>query len=180
MEDFKPDRKLFISPQWTGEFILSGLFIERDRDCYTQDYPQYSLKSFDREIDGRVYPSLKRLYLEMEDPTEYDFANKYLYNYDHWKQLCGEKWFVDHLYKWRDELEMRLKAKALQTINQIAQSGGKESLTAAKFLYKEVWADREKITPGRPSKQRIIEEARHIAREDTKALDDLKRLGLIQ
>lgn len=177
---FTPDRSLFLSDQWSRKYITSGLFIERDREIHTKDFPQYTLKGVDRVVNGRTYPSLKRLYLETEDPTEYDFANLYLYDYPHWKELCGEEWFKDHLYKWRDELEMRLKAKALQTINQIAQSGGKESLTAAKFLYKEVWADREKDTPGRPTKKRIQEEAKHLVKDELKVLDDLKRLGLVQ
>lgn len=176
---FTPNRKLMLSDQFNRKYITAGLFVERERDDHTKPYAQYTLKDEDRVVDGRTYPSLKRLYLEMEDVTEYEFATVYLYNYDHWKELCGEKWFKEHLYKWRDELEMKLKAKALQTINQIAQSGGKESLAASKFLYKEVWADREKDTPGRPTKKRIAEEAKNIVKESLKEVDDLKRLGIL-
>ena len=174
-----PNKELFLSDQYNRKYITSSMFIERERDDATKPYAQYTLKDHDQIIDGRRYPSLKSLYLEMEDPTEYEFATTYLYNYDHWKTLCGESWFKEHLYKWRDELELKLKARALNTINQIAQSGGKESLAASKFLYKEVWADREKDTPGRPSKKKIAEEAKNLVKESLKEVDDLKRLGIL-
>lgn len=178
MTDFTPNKELFLSPGRYHRFIVSSIFLERYAEASTDKYCQYSLKDVDITVNGTFYPSLKRLYLEMEDPTEYEFANKYLFNYDHWKELCSQEWFKEHLYKWRDELELRLKARALIMINSIAQSGGRESLTAAKFLFREVWADR-KDTPGRPSKQRIKEEAANLVKDELKAVDDLKRLGIL-
>ena len=55
--------------------LTQSLFLEIG---YT-DYAVFTLKDDDYEYKGRVYPSLKRLYLEMEDVGEYEFATGNVY-----------------------------------------------------------------------------------------------------
>ena len=56
-----------------GKPLTQSLFLEIG---YT-DFSVYTLKDQDYEYNDKVYPSLKRLYLEMEDPTEYEFARMF-------------------------------------------------------------------------------------------------------
>ena len=66
--------KYFSLPSSDGRPITQSLFLEIG---YTE-HAVYTLKDDDYEYNGKVYPSLKKAYLELEDTTEYDFANQYL------------------------------------------------------------------------------------------------------
>src|SRR5574337_902614 len=70
-----------------GKPLTQSLFLEIG---YTEQ-SIYTLKEEDYMYEGKLYPSLKRLYLEMEDLTEYEFANTYLLGWKHWKRLCENK-----------------------------------------------------------------------------------------
>jgi hypothetical protein len=67
-----------------GRPMTQALFLEIG---YETDKAVYTLKDDDHTHNGVVYPSLKRLYLEMEDVVEYDFANTYLLGWSHWKRM---------------------------------------------------------------------------------------------
>ena len=54
--------------------LTQSLFLELG---YT-DFAIFTLKEDDYVYNDKTYISLKKLYLEMEDPTEYDFANECL------------------------------------------------------------------------------------------------------
>ena len=58
-----------------GVYYTAALFWDM---MYQKDTAKYVVSDEDKEVNGVMYPSLKRLYLEMEDITEYEFANKYL------------------------------------------------------------------------------------------------------
>lgn len=73
MKDFKPDKTKMKDTQ--GRPLTQSLFLEPN---YNVDYAYYTMDDDDKNFKGKVYPSLKRLYLEMEDPTEYEFATTYL------------------------------------------------------------------------------------------------------
>src|SRR3990167_1337022 len=67
----------------------------------------YTLKDQDHE----GFPSLYRLYIEMEDILEYEFANKYLDNWSHWEWLTQAGWFKPYVLRWRKELELKIRSK---------------------------------------------------------------------
>ena len=56
----------------TGNFYTQGLFLELSYADLRNAV--YTLKDFDYEFKGKTYISIKRLYLEIGDPTEYEFA----------------------------------------------------------------------------------------------------------
>lgn len=130
-----------------GRYIVQGLFLE---DRYNTDLSYYTFDGEDKEYKGRTYLSLKRLYLEMGDPTEYKFANEYLYDWDHWQRLCRNSIVSKHIDKWREELTLALMADGLETIIDMAASGN--SYQAAKFLADRGWDKQER---GRPSKEAV-------------------------
>lgn len=129
----------------SGRPLTQSLFLELGYS----DYAVFTLKEDHYEYEGKLFPSLKKLYLEAEDPTEYDFASLYLLGWRHWKRLCENKAIRSHVDEWREELEVRLRTKAVKNIMLAADQG---SYQAAKWLADRGWDQR---APGRPSKEEI-------------------------
>src|SRR5690625_4311210 len=92
-----------------GQPLTQSLFLEIG---YSTKYAIYTLKDYDHEYKGKIYPSIKHLYLDEEDPTEYVFANKYFMSWSHWKRVRENKVLQLHINEWREELEIRLRSMA--------------------------------------------------------------------
>lgn len=127
-----------------GRPLTQSLFLEIG---YT-DFAVYTLKDEDHNYNGKVYPSLKRLYLEHEDPVEYDFATTYLLGWDHWQRLNENKLIAVEIDKWRNELELKLRSQAFRDI--LDMTAEEKSFQAARWLADKGWV---KGPVGRPSKK---------------------------
>ncbi len=134
----------------TGRPLTQGLFLEVNYG----DFAVYSLKEVDHVHNGKTYLSLKRLYLECADPTEYEFATTYLLGWKHWQRLCDNKMLRVHIDEWRDELEIKLRAKAIKYILETS-SGPVANFQASKWVADRGWAVRG---AGRPSKADVERE----------------------
>lgn len=171
-------------PKWKtdqGVYFTKSLFFEM---ITTTDKPNcvYTLKAEDHPLG---YPSLRRLYLEAEDPTEYDFAVQYLGGIDHWKKLVECDWFKPYLEAWRDELELKLKAKAYKRLMAEANDPlSKHKIEANKFILSTVRRVQrnedlgEKNSKGRPDKTSVDKKALQIAQEQFNIDQDAERLQL--
>lgn len=111
-----------------GGLYLLGLFYETVLADKTT--VSYTLK----DEDHMGFPSLKRLYLEMADPTEYKFAQAYMEHYAHWKRLTECTWFQEYILAWRDELTTKLRNRYISQIEAIASQGGREAFAANRYL----------------------------------------------
>lgn len=158
-----------------GAWITRGLFDELQTNHDNRQEPVYTLKDQDTE-----YPSLKRLYLETLDPTEYEFAKTYLGGWDHWLALQNSTFFQPHLLKWRTELELKLKSDAFKRMREEAEADGRNAFAANKFIASQGWIDKtaEPSRRGRPSKIEIQKAAREAAQEQSSVDEDAKRLDL--
>lgn len=156
----------------TNQRYLKGLFYETTLS--DKSTVVYTLK--DRDHEG--YPSLYRLYMETDDPTEYLFATQYLDGWDHWETLCQCTWFKPYIDKWRRELEIKHRAMALQNIKRLAADpGSKEYHQANKFLVSAGWVETEKRKrAGRPSKEEVSKAAKEMAHEAKQLEEDLARI----
>lgn len=153
----KIDKSLLKDTQ--GRPLTQGLFLEIS---YNTQYAVYTLKDEDHEYEGKVYPSLKRLYLSMEDVVEYDFANKYLLGWSHWKRLQENKAINKYITEWREELELKLRSQAVRDI--IDMTADEKSFQAAKWIADKGW---EKLAKGRPrTADKVREEALQSAIEE--------------
>lgn len=153
----------------TNSYRAADLFVELNRS----DMPAYwTIKPYDKE----GYPSLKRLYLEMEDLTEFEFANAYLEGFEHWEYLAKTATLKDHIAQWRKELILKIKARSLQGIIRDAVKENKYE--ANKFLIQNGWIDKDedKKGRGRPSKQEVRDEVLKQAEVQKDLQDDLERL----
>lgn len=155
-----------------GRLLISNLFIDRK---YEEDAALYTLNLTDKVYKGKTYPSLYKLYIQMEDITEYNFANTYFESYQHWELLCNEEWFKPIISRWRKELELKIKAEALKEI--IAQSTSddpRKRLEASKYIYEKVFVSSN--GKGRPTKAQVKEEAVRKAMEEKLITEDWNRL----
>ena len=118
-----------------GVYRTQSLFHETALD---PEFKTYTLMGKDIVWKGKTLPSLKRLYLDCADTTEYIFANTYLFDYDHWKKICGNKRILEYINNWRYELELKLKAEGLLQLRALAKSGNREAST---FFANGKWSE---------------------------------------
>lgn len=130
-----------------GRFIVQGLFLE---DRYNVDLAVYTFAEEDKEYKGKLFPSLKRLYIDHADPVEYDFAVTHLAGWKHWQRLCNNSIVGRHIEEWREELSLKLMSEGVQQLVQIATE--KDSYQAAKWLADRGWDIKQR---GRPSKEEV-------------------------
>lgn len=153
-----------------GRYITQGLFLE---DKYNTNLAYYTLDGEDKNYKDVVYPSLKRLFLEEGDPTEYLFATKYLYDWEHWQRLCKNALIGRHIDRWREELSLSLRADGISSIIDAALTD--KHYQASKWLADKGW---EVKSRGRPSKEEIEGELRKQADAEKEFSDDFKLLTL--
>tara|TARA_R110000772_G_scaffold144025_2_gene253595 strand:- start:8493 stop:8981 length:489 start_codon:yes stop_codon:yes gene_type:complete len=143
----KTDKSKFVDTM--GRPITQALFLEIG---YSK-FAVYTLKEQDHTYKDKVYPSLKRLYLEMCDPVEFDFATEYLLGYRHWQRICENKALASHVAEWREELELKLRSQAMAQMLDMSE----DSFQAVKWLADKGW---EKKGAGRPAtKAKEMEDA---------------------
>ena len=148
--------------------LTQSLFLEIG---YTEE-AIYTLKEVDHEYNGKIYTSLKRLYLEMEDPTEYEFAVSYLLGWRHWERMCANVLIRKHIDEWREELDLKLRSRAIKQAMQAAASVG-GNFQASKWLADKGWQEK---TTGRPKKDEVEKEKRIREKIDEEFTSDVLRL----
>ena len=154
-----------------GDYFTKQLFFELTEG--DKSNVLYTLKHEDHTYKGKTYPSLRRIYLELEDETEYQIATRYFGGWAHWKKLLDTPWFLDYVSEFREELKVKLLSESLKTLREKAKNG---SETAAKFLYEKGVGPKSPV--GRPTKKAIKEEARRLTEEHLELQEDFQRVML--
>ena len=149
-----------------GKWLTQALFLEFN---YNEN-AVYTLDDSHKEYKGKKYLSMKQLYIEMGDVTEYEFANKYFGGWTHWKKLRGNKAIAKHIDQAKEELELKLIACGVKRI--IDHSKGDKGYQAAKWLADRGWDTRK---AGRPSKSEVEGEIKRMAKEDDEYSADILR-----
>lgn len=162
----------------TGKWKVGSLFYEYRLKGVV---PYWTVKDQDITVDGVVYPSLKKTYLDCEDPTDYTFAMEVFNSWQLWERVRKSRLLQERMINsWRDELNVRLMSKGvLGVIKEVGR--GKGSLGASKYLIEEGWLpNKEKPNGyGRPSKKRIRQEAQKLIRVHQDVDSDLDRIETI-
>jgi hypothetical protein len=136
----------------------------------------FTLGEEDIEYEGRILPSMRKLFLSYNDPTGYQFAKEVLGSYEHWKRLCKASWFQAHLSTWLEELEVKLMSSSIRKIKDVAGTDTAQAFNAAKYLAERGWVPKK----GRPSKDAIQREARIQAQVEEAVEEDAQRLQLVK
>lgn len=134
-----------------GNRLVAGLFVEFSF-MKNDTPPSYTLSKQDRIVDGVVYPSLYRLYMEEGDVTEVNFVSKYLHDMKQWDLICNNKHIADEIAEWQKELRLLKLAEAIQILEEDAASDSRSSKSSAKFLVERVYGLPSRA--GRPSKSK--------------------------
>lgn len=161
-----------------GAFQTKGLFYETTLPDERPDFgTSWTLKEQDHTADGKIYKSMKRVYLEMEDVTEYDFAMSTLGSFKHWERVLESPMIRKHVDQWRKELNLKLKARAMRSIIKAATEDEKLSFQAMKYLADNEYLDKAGKR-GRPSKEEVHAELRKEVESNRTFKDDAERIGL--
>ena len=149
-----------------GRYRTQSLFTEFNNGTKTFK-PLYTLKA-----EGDL-PSLKQMYIDANDPTEYEFAMAAFGEWNHWHLLSELAWMEEHVYQWRAELEIKMRSAAVKVILEESRSG-KGKYNAAKFISDAGWRDKKR---GRPSKDEVARETKIRAGVDAAIAEDLERIA---
>lgn len=169
--DWRPSRELLIDS--IGRLLTQSLFLEIGYSSSAI----YTLKDVDHDYNGVMYPSMKRLYLEVADPTEYKFATAYLASWDQWQRITSNKIMKPFIDKWRFELEVKLRSDGVLAVRRHSQSKHPSAWQASKWLADRGWDTKG---AGRPSKEdterdkRIVEDIHRDFLEDSTRLVAIK------
>lgn len=159
-------------------YQTKGLFYETTLPDERPEFgTSWTLKEKDLIVGDKTYRSMKRIYLSMEDVTEYDFAMATLGSYKHWERLIESPIIRKHIDQWRKELNLKLKARAMKAIINAATVDEKSSFQAMKYLADNEYLDR-KTKRGRPSKEEVSAELRKEVEINKTFKDDAERIGL--
>lgn len=150
-----------------GRWRTKSLFYEAN-DYQIED-ALFTLGEEDKVVKGKSLISLRKRFVDSDDPTGYLIANEFLGGYAHWDAICKSS-LKPEIEKWQEELEVKLRAIGLANAIKSAKSG---NFNAAKFLAERGW---EKRIAGRPSAAEIAKMAKQEARLHNEFEDDLKRM----
>lgn len=129
------------------KWLTEGLFTETTTN---PDSALYTLQPWDKEVGEKFYPSLHKLYVEMEDLAEYDFANKYFDGYQHWLVIKSKPFFQQYYTRMVEELNAKIRGKSLKNmLLQVAE--GTASQATLKYLADNDYLPKKEV--GRPKKK---------------------------
>ena len=138
--------------------------------------PTYTLA----DKDQCKIPSLYRLYMEMEDLTEFDFANKYFNGLSHWKTLCSLSWFQPYVIRWREELQEKIRSRSLKILIEESTKDGPSKVSINKYLVEKGYLSNPPPSPkGRPLKDRSIPPSLELQQSNDTS-EDLRRLEALR
>lgn len=128
----------------SGKWRTFSLFFEYP----TKDVePVYTLAKYDKEKDGKTFPSLYQLYMQCLDPTEFLFAEEHLGGPDHLRALRKAPTFRKELDSWKADLELKLQALALRNIVKASvDEANKNTFQANKLLLDKGWQEKRTKT----------------------------------
>ena len=152
-----------------GRPLTQALFLEVE---YNEKYAYFTINDGDKEYKGKVYPSLKKMYMQIGDPTEYQFAMTCLLGWDHWERMKRNTKLSPMFEKWAVELEIMLRSNALMAINDLAD----DNFQAAKYITEKGW---DRRSAGRPVKDKKEREDRIVDNMNADFADDFKRLKIV-
>lgn len=140
---------------------------------------QWMTKGLFKEYGGSLFriEDLKALYMAIGDLTEYRFATEHLGGWQHWKVLQQSPFLKEHIFQWREELELKVRSESLYKLLETAKGDNKDAFIANRYFADGQWkAPAEKAQRGRPSKSQVAMAAKELAVENHRLEDDFNRI----
>jgi hypothetical protein len=175
LQEFQP-----MMTSTNGRRILRSLFLETVGSNVLElgvSRPVFTLKDRNIVKDGITYWSIKNLYFSYDHVPgfEYQFAKDVFGSWEHWQLLVESGDLVrEYIEAWRDEMTIRLQARALESLFKTALFEGSKGTPAARYLADRGW----EVKRGRPSKDEVEREKKIAAGVHDEVQKDIERLGL--
>jgi hypothetical protein len=161
-----------------GRYRTQSLFWELRHENDNRYPPIFSLKSYDLVKPEGTYPSLKQIYMAYDHiPNfEYEFALDVFNSWDHWTKLANDTIpaIKDEIKTWREELDIKIKAKTLKAMIIASMDNDAKGVNAAKYLAEKGYLPKR----GRPSKEEVERERKVQAGVNRELESDMERIGL--
>lgn len=154
-----------------GRWLTKSLFYEAND--YKIDSALFTLGDEDVTIKGKPLISLRKRFVDSDDPTGWAIAQEFLGGYSHWDAICNSASLRGEVEKWQEELEVKLRSIGLANTIKSARAG---NFNASKFLSEKGWVKR---IAGRPSKDEVTRELKVQTRLRDEFEDDLKRMEVL-
>lgn len=167
----KIDRSTF---RHAAGFRTAALF--RDHPSKAHD-PEYCLFYMGREFSDDQYIALKEVYMQIADPTEYQFAMAVFGSMRHWNEISDLVWTRDRVAEWRKELEIKLRSEAIMGIIDLVDDPETKETTkfqSLKWLAQSEFAEKETAS----TKKKKIKEAKVKDAVVDTISSDFERLGI--
>lgn len=155
-----------------GAYRTQSLFLETNS---ADVFPLMTLKDVDWEYKGIMLPSLRKIYMDLADPTEYEVAIHVLGSWEHWTRFFSNKKIMKYLQQYRNELEVKTRSGAIRAMISTATLDGSKGTSAAKYIAEKGW---EKRKAGAPSKIEVQKELKIQTDIDHELEEDLRRIGI--
>lgn len=156
-------------------FEEGNLFMSADK----KETAVYTLKS--AKNTSCTLPSLKDLYMEVGDPTEYQFAIEAFGSFDYWLEILGgeqygihPKYIRQHILEWRNELEVKLRSEGIRNLRKHAATKPNAALFFADGQFS---VTKNKRGAGRPTTAEVERELQLAAKAQKEAYEEASRLG---
>ena len=156
-----------------NQWLTRGLFYELS-DYSVEGFAKFTTGDKDITKKGVKLLSLKKRYLAVADPTEYEFAIQELGGWSHWKAMLDSPPILKEVEIWREELEIKIRSEA---ISQMAIHAKEGSYQASKYLADKGWDLRKAGAPSKAEKAGQKKTDRKLAAVITA---DAQRLGIVK
>lgn len=134
-----------------NKWLIDGLFLEStqngDEGCL------YTLQPWDKRKNGKFYPSIHKLFVEMEDVSEWNFANTYFDGYQHWLLIKSKPWFKEYYQKMVEELNAKIAGKSVKRMLEQMEAGEASQSTLA-YLANKGYLDKAPV--GKPKRKKPL------------------------
>lgn len=152
------------------ETIRSKVIDSYGRRVVLALFSEFSSKSGFEPI-WSLYKDWKPIYLEAEDPTEYEAAMRLIGDYEHWLLIRNHPRLSSIFDKWAVELEIKLRSKAIKKL--VIHSASPNGTTAAKWIAEGGFVMRDKRTKkGKEVEEEVKQEL------SARVTEDMERLGI--
>ena len=136
------------------KWLTEGLFLETS---VSGEFALYTLQPWDKKQDGKHYLSIHKAFVEMCDPSEWQFANKYFDGYQHWLRVKEQKFFVPVYQAMLEEMQAKIQYTAIAKMLDAVYEGEASQATLA-YLANKGYLDKAAV--GKPKRQKPEDKAK--------------------
>lgn len=164
MSEKKRDKFKGLGAKWLTE----GLFLESTQNG--EEACLYTLQPWDRRKNGIFYPSIHKLFVEMGDVSEWNFAQHYFDGYQHWLLIKSKPFFKEYYEKMTEELHAKLQHQSIEKMMEQMHEG-KASQATLQYLANKGFIDKAAV--GKPKRKRAPRKEGNVVQADFDRIKDL-------